>query len=73
LREEALGLAAEIAEGAPLALLSTRETLREGLAEKVRVATEREDREQTWMAQTDDFQEGLRSVKERRVGNFSGT
>jgi enoyl-CoA hydratase/carnithine racemase len=70
-RGESLALAAEIAEGAPLALLSTRATLREGIADKVREFTEHEDKEQMWLSDTADFQEGLRSVKERRPGNFS--
>jgi hypothetical protein len=52
-------------------LLSTRATLREGIADKVREFTEHEDKEQMWLSDTADFQEGLRSVKERRPGNFS--
>ena len=36
LREAATSLAAEIAENAPLAILSTRATIRKGLAEAVR-------------------------------------
>ena len=46
LREEASELAAEIAEGAPLALLSTRATMRQGLADAVKAQTDHEFKEQ---------------------------
>jgi enoyl-CoA hydratase/carnithine racemase len=71
-REESLALAAEIAECAPLALLSTRATRRQGLTDKVLAATEHEDREQMWLSETDDFAEGVRAMTERRSGNFTG-
>jgi enoyl-CoA hydratase/carnithine racemase len=71
-RKEALALASEIAENAPLALLSTRATMREGLADKILEATRHEDKEQGWLSQTEDFQEGVNAVTERRPGNFSG-
>lgn len=71
-REDALALAAEIAEGAPLALVSTRATLREGLAEAVARQTRHERAEQTWLFATDDHREGVRAVAERRAGNFTG-
>ena len=38
----------------------------------VREATNREFVEQTWLRKTEDFAEGIRSVNERRVGNFVG-
>ena len=72
LREEALALAASIAANAPLALLSIRATMREGIADRVRSETDRENREQLRLSGTDDFQEGLRAMTERRPGNFSG-
>ena len=72
LRDEALALAAEIAENAPLAIVATRKTLRKGLAEQVKAHSNHEDREQAWLAGTEDFQEGVNAVSERRPGIFSG-
>ncbi|MBV9905606.1 MAG: enoyl-CoA hydratase/isomerase family protein [Alphaproteobacteria bacterium] len=73
LRGAALKLAQEIAEAAPLAVQSTRATLRAGLAEAVKKQTDHEFVEQTWLRKTKDFAEGVRSVAERRPGNFTGT
>lgn len=70
LREAALRLAHEIAENAPLAVESTRATMRAGLAEAVRVATAHEQAEQTWLKDTKDFREGVRAVMQRRKGDF---
>lgn len=71
LRAEALRLAAEIAENAPLAVVSVRATLRGDLAEAVAKATEHELAEQQWLRATEDAQEGIRAVAERRAGNFN--
>lgn len=70
LRDEAIALAAEIAEAAPLAVESTRTTLRQGLADAVERQLEREFAEQQRLAATEDHAEGIRSVTERRPGNF---
>ncbi len=51
---------------------SVRATLRQGLAEAVITATDHELKEQQWLRATDDAQEGIRSVAERRPGNFTG-
>jgi enoyl-CoA hydratase/carnithine racemase len=72
LRATATALAEEIAENAPLAVTSVRTTLREGLAEAVAKATEHELAEQQWLRATEDAVEGIRSVSERRPGNFVG-
>ena len=72
LRGAALRLAVEIAENAPLALVSTRKTLRGDLAAAVKAQTNIEFHEQSVLRATDDFKEGVRSVAERRVGNFQG-
>ncbi len=72
LRETAKQLAAEIAEGAPLAVRSTRMTLRRGLAEAVKAQTDHEFSEQSWLMQTEDHREGVRAVEERRQGRFVG-
>ena len=71
-RKGALDLAKEIAESAPLALLSTRETMRRGFADAAEVATERELTEQDWTRKTEDFKEGVKSYAEKRAGNFKG-
>jgi enoyl-CoA hydratase/carnithine racemase len=71
-RAAALALAAEIADNAPLGLMSTRATMRADLAERVRKATEHELTEQTWLRKTDDFKEGVKATAERRLPNFSG-
>lgn len=72
LREAALRLAREIAENAPLAVLATRKTLRAGLAAAVKAQTRIEHEEQALLRATEDFGEGVRSVAERRPGNFVG-
>jgi enoyl-CoA hydratase/carnithine racemase len=72
LRDAATALARELAENAPLAVESTRATLRAGLAEAVRTQTDHELIEQTWLRATADFAEGVKSVNERRAGVFVG-
>lgn len=72
LRDVARSLAAEIAACAPLAVRSTRATMRAGLAEAVKAQLEHELREQDRLRQTEDFQEGVRAVRERRPGRFIG-
>jgi enoyl-CoA hydratase/carnithine racemase len=71
-RAEALKLASEIAECSPLGLLSTRATMRAGLADRVMAATNHELAEQTRLRATDDFREGVKATEERRVANFKG-
>jgi enoyl-CoA hydratase/carnithine racemase len=71
-RPAALKLAAEIAECSPLGLLSTRATMRAGLADRVLAATNHELAEQTRLRATEDFKEGVKATEERRAANFSG-
>lgn len=71
-RAEAFKLANEIAENSPLGLLSTRATMRAGLAERVKAQTDHELAEQTWLRQTEDFKEGVKATEERRLPNFQG-
>ena len=68
----ALRLASEIAANAPLAVQATRATFRSELAAAVKAQTDHELTEQTWLRKTADFAEGVRSVNERRPGNFVG-
>jgi enoyl-CoA hydratase/carnithine racemase len=71
-RAEAMKLAAEIAECSPLGLLSTRATMRAGLADRVLAATNHELAEQTRLRATEDFKEGVKATEQRRVANFRG-
>ncbi len=73
LRAAALALAQELAEAAPLAVVSTRATLRADLAQAVRSQTDHEQKEQTWLRATNDFAEGVKSVFERRPSAFTAT
>lgn len=70
LREQALAFATEIANGAPIAIESMRQTARHGLADAVRLATLREQAEQGKHMQTKDHVEGVLSVNERREPVF---
>ncbi len=72
MRSEALKLAAEIAENAPLAVTSVRATMRAGIAAAVKSQTDHEFIEQHRLQQTEDHKEGVRAVAERRPGNFKG-
>jgi enoyl-CoA hydratase/carnithine racemase len=72
LRAEATKLAAEIAENAPLAVMSVRATVRQGLADAVKAMTDHEFIEQYRLQQSEDHKEGVRAVAERRPGNFKG-
>jgi len=71
-RAAAQSLAVEIARSAPLAVVSTRETLRRGLADRIESSTERELVEQEWQRRTGDFMEGIKAMAERRLPDFRG-
>ena len=71
-RAAAVELAKEIAENAPLAVQSTRATMRAGIAAAVKAATDHEFKEQSWLQRTEDHKEGIRAVAERRPGHFVG-
>ena len=70
-RDAAFKLANEIAENSPLGLMSTRATMRAGLADRVKAQTDHELAEQTWLRNTDDFKEGVKSTEERRPAKFT--
>jgi len=66
----AMALAHEIAASAPLAVESTRETLRLGLADRVVQANQRELAIQRVQFRTTDFREGVAAMAERRLPAF---
>ena len=72
LRPRAMEFAAEIAASAPLAVRSIRRTMRQGLAARIREATDHEQVAQDWLRRTQDFGEGVRATNERRVGECQG-
>jgi enoyl-CoA hydratase/carnithine racemase len=69
-RNAALALACEIATCAPLGVVATRATLRQGLADRIAAATEHELTQQSWLRNTRDFHEGIRASGERREPHF---
>ncbi len=69
---KALELAEEIAASSPIAVQSTRATLRAGLVEQFRLAVARESIEQNLHFETADFQEGVKAMSERRMPLFQG-
>jgi enoyl-CoA hydratase/carnithine racemase len=71
-RGAAIKLATEIGENSPLGLIATRMTMRNGIADRVREATDPELEEQTRLRTTEDFKEGVNAVSERRMPNFKG-
>lgn len=71
-RAAAQTLAAEIAECSPLGVVATRATLRAGLADRIRAATDHELEVQMRLRQTADFKEGVNAVNERRPAKFVG-
>jgi enoyl-CoA hydratase/carnithine racemase len=52
--------------------MSTRETLRRGLADAIEASTERELVEQEWQRRTEGFREGVKAMAERRLPEFTG-
>jgi enoyl-CoA hydratase/carnithine racemase len=71
-RAHAWGMAKEIAVNAPLGVVATRATLRQGLADAVRAATDHELEVQTRLRTTEDFREGVAAVADRRIPDFKG-
>ncbi len=71
-RETALELAREIAANAPLAIASTRNTLRTGLAERIEQQNIHDLAEQHRLRASRDWNEGIRAVAERREPVFTG-
>jgi negative regulator of replication initiation len=61
-----------LALAAPLGVLETRATLRAGLADRVRAATDIELEKQTRLRKTADFKEGVDATNQRRLPKFLG-
>ena len=72
LRSRAFEMAKEIAISAPLSIKAIRRTMRQGLVDRFRMATDHEQVEQDWLRQTNDFAEGVRAMSERRLPDFKG-
>ncbi len=68
----ALEIATQVAQGAPLAVSSTRATLRHGLADAARQAMRHELEEQVALAGTSDAVEGVSAMLEGRDPRFQG-
>ena len=71
-RPAAIKLATEIAESSPLAVQETRATVRKGLADAVKAATDHELVIQSQLRKTEDFKEGIKAYAERRTANWLG-
>ena len=69
-RNAAINLAKEIAGSAPLAVESTRATLRDGFPQAIRAANQRELSLQRVQFGTEDFKEGVAAMTERRAPVF---
>ncbi len=71
-RSTAIALAQEIAAAAPLAVRSTRATLRKSLYERVRAQLAHERAVQDNLSTTADAEEGIAAMLERRAAIFHG-
>jgi len=72
LLSEARQFASELAENAPLSLISVKQALAKDLQERVAEALACELAQQTLLKKTSDYAEGVASVFERRPARFNG-
>lgn len=72
LLDEALGIARQLAAGAPAALANTKRLLWSGIGQGVEAAMPEENSTQAVLAGTADALEGLRAVIDKRAPRFSG-
>lgn len=70
---EAKAMATELAAAAPLSVRAIRATMRRGLADRVRQATDHERSEQERLRRTKDFAEGVAASSQRREPDFTGS
>jgi 2-(1,2-epoxy-1,2-dihydrophenyl)acetyl-CoA isomerase len=70
---EAHAMAVELAAAAPLSVRAIRATMRRGLADRVREATDIERGEQDRLGRTADFAEGVAASSQRREPQFKGS
>lgn len=73
IRDEAYAMAAELAAAAPLSVRTIRATMRDGLADRIRQATDHERDIQDRLRETADFAEGVAASGERREPQFKGS
>jgi len=73
IRAQAQAMAVELAAAAPLSVRSIRATMRRGLPDRVREATEIERSEQDRLRRTEDFAEGVAASSQRREPLFKGS
>ena len=71
-RTAATALATEIAQSSPLAVQSTRETMRRGFADAAERATERELTEQEWTRKTSRLQGGRQGLGREAAAELPG-
>jgi enoyl-CoA hydratase/carnithine racemase len=71
-KERAIEIARSIAAQAPLAVSATIENARTALLDSPLAAAKSFGKTQTRLLASDDFQEGLRSFKDKRPTKFSG-
>ncbi len=71
--EQALALAARLAEGPPLALAKIKQAARSSLVGTLDDALEREARGQAELLASADLREGILAFKEKRKPRFGGT
>jgi len=72
LLSEARQFASELAENAPLSLISVKQALARDQPERVAEALDRELAQQSRLKKTSDYAEGVASVFERRPARFNG-
>lgn len=71
-RDHAIAMATDIATSSPQVVNAVRSTLRACLVDAVRLAVARESAQQYHQLVTEDFQEGVAAMSERRPPQFQG-